>query len=80
MALHEIRARRKSAGENLLTAWGLAIIPNCLEAFGVGLPDEWWWYVIRFGLSALWLVALVVWLTWVWREWRAKREGDAASA
>jgi hypothetical protein len=31
----------------------------------VNLADVWWWYVIRFGLSAVWLVALVMWLTWL---------------
>jgi hypothetical protein len=80
MRFDEVHARRKNAGENLLAAWGLAIIPNALAAFGVDLPDDWWWYVLRYGLSALWLAALVVWLKWVWLEWRAKHAGDASSA
>jgi hypothetical protein len=80
VTLDEVHARRKHAGENLLAAWGLAIIPNLVDAFGVNLPDEWWWYVVRYGLSAVWLAALVVWLRWLWQEWRAKHEADAASA
>ena len=79
MSLEEIHARRENAGENLLAAWGAAIVPNALVAFGVDLPDAWRWHVIRFGLSALWLVALVVWLGWLWRERRAKRSAGIAS-
>jgi hypothetical protein len=79
MSLEETRASRRNAGENLLAAWGLAIIPNMLDAFGVNLPDEWWWYVIRFGLSALWLAALIAWLKWLWRERQAKRAVNATS-
>jgi hypothetical protein len=48
-------------------------VPNTLEAFGVNLPDAWWWYLIWFALSALWLVALLMWLTALWRERRARR-------
>jgi hypothetical protein len=75
----ETHANRKRAGERLLAAWGVAIVPNTLEAFGVELPDEWWWYVIRYGLSAIWCLALVSWLAWVWRERNARRV-DRASA
>jgi hypothetical protein len=73
MRVAEIRARRKAAGERLLLAWALAIVPNTIAAFGVDLRDAWWWYVIRFGLGALWLAALVVWLAWLGRERQAKR-------
>lgn len=79
MTLEEIRARRKNAGETLLVAWGAAVIPNTLEAFGTTLPDAWWWYVVRFGLSALWLAALVTWFVWLWRERQAKRAGKASA-
>ncbi len=58
MGLDDVRARRKNAGQNLLAAWGLAIVPNALVSFGVDMPDAWWW-TLRFTLSAIWLVALV---------------------
>ena len=80
MKLDDVRARRRNAGGNLAAAWGLAIIPNALDAFGVNFPDTWWWYVLRYGLSAVWLAALVVWLKWLWLEWRSKQAGDAPSA
>ena len=68
-----MRSRRKDAGGRLLAAWGIAVIPNGLSASGVDLPDAWWWYVIRYGLSAVWLAALLVWLRWLWREHRTSR-------
>ncbi len=73
-----MRAKRKAAGERLLVAWGIAIIPNTLDAFGVDFSDAWWWDVIRFGLSAVWLVALVAWLALLWRERQATRTNRAA--
>ena len=42
----------------LLLAWGLAILPNTLEAFGGG-SDDTWWQVVRFGLSTLFVITLV---------------------
>lgn len=41
----------------LLLAWGLAIVPNTIEAFGG--PDGDWWQVFRIGLSTLFVLALV---------------------
>jgi Flp pilus assembly protein TadB len=72
----EAHERRQVAGKNLLAAWGLAIVPNFLAAMGVDFPDVWWWYVIRYSLSAVFTVALVVWLVWLWRERRARRFTD----
>ena len=80
MTLDETRARRKDAGEHLLVAWGAAVIPNTLDAFGMNLPDAWWWYLVRFALSALWLAALVAWFIWLWRERQAKRAVNTSSA
>ena len=73
MTVEAAHARRKAAGERLLLAWGVAIVPNTLEVFGVNLPDAWWWYLIWFALSALWLVALLMWLAALWRERQARR-------
>ena len=36
----EVALRRENAGENLLAAWGAAIVPNALVAFGVDLPER----------------------------------------
>ena len=78
MRVEEVRARRKAAGERLLVAWGVAIVPNTIAAFGVDLTGA-WWYVVRFGLGAVWLAALVVWLAWLWRERHAKRALSTAA-
>jgi hypothetical protein len=72
--VEDVRARRKAAGGRLLVAWGVAIVPNTLEAFGVRPPDAWWWYLIWGAASAFWLVALLAWLVALWRERQAARE------
>ena len=72
MRVAEMRAKRKAAGERLLVVWGVAIVPNTIAAFGVDLSGV-GWYVVRVGLGALWLAALVVWLAWLWRERQARR-------
>jgi hypothetical protein len=72
-----VHTRRKAAGERLLYAWALAILPNTLDAFGVDFADVWWWYAVRVGLSAIWLAALIVWAVWLWRDRRAARARDA---
>jgi hypothetical protein len=45
MQVEEIRAKRKAAGERLLVAWGIAIVPNTLAAFGVDLAGVGWYKV-----------------------------------
>jgi protein-S-isoprenylcysteine O-methyltransferase Ste14 len=72
MSVEEARAGRKAAGERLLVAWGAAIVPNTLAAFGVSLPGAWWWYAIWISLSAVLLVALLAWLMSLWRERQAR--------
>lgn len=41
----------------LLLAWGLALAPNAIDAFGG--PEGTWWQVLRVGLSSLFVLALV---------------------
>jgi Na+-transporting NADH:ubiquinone oxidoreductase subunit NqrD len=55
------REQRKSALERLATAFGLACLPNLLDAVEFQ-PDSWWWLIVRIALSALFLIALVLWL------------------
>jgi hypothetical protein len=66
------RERRREAGSLFLTVWGIAIVPNALEAFGVS-PDGWAWTALRVILSAAFLVALVAFLVTVLDELRARR-------
>ena len=68
--------RRKQAGERLMLAWGIAVIPNLLVAFGVEFSGA--WIAIRWVLSAIFVVALVVFLVALWREWRARRRARSA--
>jgi uncharacterized membrane protein YidH (DUF202 family) len=63
--------RRKLAGERLMLAWGIAVIPNLLVAFGVEFSGA--WVAIRWVLSAIFVVALVAFLVALAQEWRAKR-------
>jgi hypothetical protein len=70
-SVDEARAERAKAGERLLLAWGAAIVPNVLVAFGVEFDGG--WMVIRYVLSALFLVMLALWLAAVWRVRRARR-------
>jgi hypothetical protein len=79
MSVEEARAGRKAAGERLLVAWGAAIVPNTLEAFGVSLPDAWWWYAIWGFLSAVWVVALLAWLMSLWCERQARHARSEAA-
>jgi hypothetical protein len=74
MGRERARERRREAGGWLLVAWGVAIVPNALEAFGVA-PDGWAWTSLRVVLSAVFLVALVVFVATVVQELRAKRDG-----
>lgn len=64
------REARKRAWERLVVAWSVAIIPNLLVALGVEFEGG--WMVVRYVLSAIFLIALVAWLVALWREWRAR--------
>jgi hypothetical protein len=74
MGRERARERRKDAGGRLLLAWGVAILPNALEAFDVA-PEGWAWTALRVVLAAVFLVALVVFAVTVVQELRAKRDG-----
>jgi len=65
------RHDRKVAGERLLIAWGVAIIPNTLDAYGVDLDGG--WLILRIVLSVAFTVALVAWIVAMWRERKARR-------
>ena len=57
----EIRRHdRKVAGERLLIAWGVAIVPNTLDAYGVELNGG--WLILRLVLSVDFTIALVAWI------------------
>jgi hypothetical protein len=43
-----------------LLAWALAVVPNAVDPFGHHGGAL--WQVVRYGVSALWLVAFVYWL------------------
>jgi hypothetical protein len=64
------RERRKRAGERLVLAWSVAVIPNFLVAVGVEFDGA--WMIVRYLLSAIFIVALVVWLAALWRERRTR--------
>ena len=49
--------RTETLRGRLVLAWGLAIFPNTIEAFGG--PDGTWWQALRLGLSSLFVLALV---------------------
>ena len=70
------RADRKKAGERLVVAWGVAIVPNTLAAFGVQIDGG--WAIVRFGLSAVFVLALLLWIGATWRLHRARRSASAA--
>ena len=66
-SLEEItRHDRKVAGERLLTAWAVAIVPNTVDAFGVDLNGG--WLIVRIVLSVVFTIALVAWIVAMWRE------------
>lgn len=69
MTREEARAKRRDAWEAFLGAWGVAIIPNLVEAFGVQL-DGTGWIVLRSVLAAVWLVTLVLLIVAYVRELR----------
>jgi hypothetical protein len=53
-----VRSSRTEALTALfLLAWALAIVPNAVEAFGG--PDGAWWQLLRLGLSALFVLAVL---------------------
>ena len=66
------RHRRREAGSLLLTVWGIAIVPNALESFGVA-PDGWAWTALRVVLSVAWAIALIAFSVTVVQELRARR-------
>jgi len=73
----EARARRKEAGQWVGIAWGVAILPNALAAFGFE-PDGWGWLALRIGLCVLLSVVFVVWLVLLVRERRSARAERSA--
>jgi hypothetical protein len=54
----------------LLTAWGLAIVPNMVAAFAD--PDGAWWDVLRLGLSTVFVLVLVAYMAGRLVEWRRR--------
>jgi hypothetical protein len=72
MSRERARERRREAGSWLLVAWGVAIVPNVIEAFGAA-PDGWAWTSLLVLLGAVFVVALVVFAARVVQELRAKR-------
>jgi len=46
-------------------AWAVAVIPNALVAFGVDFSGG--WMVIRYVLSAIFVVALVAFVVALWQ-------------
>lgn len=56
-------------------AWGIAVIPNALIAFGVEFSGG--WMIVRYVLSAIFVAALIAFLVAVWRERRANGERAA---
>ena len=70
-SVDEARAQRATAGERVLVAWGVAVVPNLLDAFGVEFDGG--WMVVRYALSAVFVVMLALWLAAVWRVHRARR-------
>jgi hypothetical protein len=50
-------SRNAVSGDVVLYAWGLAIVPNTLEAFAN--PDGLWWEILRIGLSTVFVLVLV---------------------
>ena len=71
-SLEEItRHDRKVAGERLLIAWAVAIVPNTVDAFGVDLNGG--WLIVRIVLSVVFTIALVAWIVAMWRENMARR-------
>lgn len=61
-----------------MVAWGVAVIPNLLAAFGIEFDGG--WMVVRYVLSAVFLVALALWLSAVWRVLRARRSSTGEDA
>ena len=48
-----------------MLAWAVAVIPNALVAFGVDFSGG--WMVIRYVLSAIFVVALVAFVVALWQ-------------
>ena len=76
MTRGQAREKRQKAGEGFLVIWGIAVIPNALDAFGVDV-DGTGWDILRLALGALWLVALAVLIVAFVRERRTPRELSA---
>ncbi len=73
MTKGEAKRRRRAVGETFLIIWGVALVPNTLDAFGFD-PGALWWDAIRYALGAICFLALLV-LIWAWiRERRAPAE------
>ena len=70
-SLEDARRGRAKAGERLVLAWAVAVVPNALVAFGVELDGA--WLVLRIALAGVFTVALVLWLMAVWRAYRMPR-------
>jgi hypothetical protein len=62
--------KRRRAWERLVLAWCVAITPNLLVAFGVDFSGG--WMVIRYVLSAIFIVALAAFLVALWQERRER--------
>lgn len=65
------KGRTERLGDLLWLAFGLAVIPNTLAAFGVA-PDGDWWGVVRFVLSTVFVIALLAFAA-SWLSDRRKR-------
>jgi uncharacterized membrane protein len=72
------RHDRQVAGERLFMAWGVAIVPNTLDAFGVELNGD--WRFVRIALSVVFMIALVAWIVALWRERMARRTAEQESS
>ena len=64
--------KRRRAWERLVLAWAVAVIPNALVAFGVEFSGG--WMVVRYVLSAIFVVALVAFLLALWQERSARHD------
>ena len=64
--------RTERLGDLLWIAFGLAVVPNTLDSFGVA-PEGDWWIVVRAVLSTLFVIVLVAYLAALLGERRRGR-------